>query len=196
MSSHHIIREGQEPALLITAFHPTDSELIGQLLEWSPTVIITETAAQACANAAIKVDKLVSTLEKKSALETLFACQVPLQIYVTEKETMIEKAIELGAANHATVSIVGRLPEISALNRLKNSFPATEIVFYHQNKKTTYTYGQTFGKWVTKNTVFEVISQVKFVEIINLERKQCIFVAVTDGNCKIVADNNFWITEL
>src|SRR5690606_19720745 len=39
MSSHHIVRENQEPALLVTTGHSIDHELLGQLLEWSPTVI-------------------------------------------------------------------------------------------------------------------------------------------------------------
>jgi len=39
MSSHHIVRENQEPALLVGYFHALDSEYLGQILEWSPTII-------------------------------------------------------------------------------------------------------------------------------------------------------------
>ena len=42
MSSHHIVRENQEPALLIEDLFLIDGEDLGQLLEWSPTIIIEE----------------------------------------------------------------------------------------------------------------------------------------------------------
>ncbi|WP_343557645.1 thiamine pyrophosphokinase [Sphingobacterium sp.] len=42
MSSHHIVRENQEPALLIEDLSLIDEEDLGQLLEWSPTIVIEE----------------------------------------------------------------------------------------------------------------------------------------------------------
>ncbi|MFU1858278.1 thiamine diphosphokinase [Sphingobacterium sp. NGMCC 1.201703] len=40
MSSHHIVRENQEPALLIEDLFLIEEEDLGQLLEWSPTIAI------------------------------------------------------------------------------------------------------------------------------------------------------------
>lgn len=40
MSSHHIVRENQEPALLIEDLFLIGEEDLGQLLEWSPTIVI------------------------------------------------------------------------------------------------------------------------------------------------------------
>lgn len=37
MSSHHIVRDDQEPALIIANGAACSSELLGQLLEWSPS---------------------------------------------------------------------------------------------------------------------------------------------------------------
>ncbi|MDM1296039.1 thiamine diphosphokinase [Sphingobacterium sp. N143] len=42
MSSHHIVRENQEPALLIEDLFLVGEEDFGQLLEWSPTIVIEE----------------------------------------------------------------------------------------------------------------------------------------------------------
>lgn len=39
MSSHHIVRENQEPALLVDDFYALPEEYLGQILEWSPTII-------------------------------------------------------------------------------------------------------------------------------------------------------------
>ncbi len=60
MSSHHIVREKQEPALFLVdldRFHP---ENLGQLLEWSPTVLVAEHLYEIADSLAIKVDAVLS----------------------------------------------------------------------------------------------------------------------------------------
>lgn len=60
MSSHHIVREKQEPALLILSMDGFDDELLGQLLEWSPTVITTPETAEQINAFGIKVDLIIT----------------------------------------------------------------------------------------------------------------------------------------
>jgi thiamine pyrophosphokinase len=56
MSSHHIVRERQEPALLITDIYSIEEELVGQLLEWSPTIVTDVNSYEAVTSQAYKVD--------------------------------------------------------------------------------------------------------------------------------------------
>jgi len=58
MSSHHIIKEDQEPALLILELEKIDLESLGQLLEWSPTVMVSDRDYEALESQGIKVDIL------------------------------------------------------------------------------------------------------------------------------------------
>src|ERR1700712_5148845 len=60
MSSHHIVREKQEPALLVLGMDSFSDELLGQLLEWSPTVIVTELTAEKINAYGIKIDWIIS----------------------------------------------------------------------------------------------------------------------------------------
>jgi thiamine pyrophosphokinase len=46
MSSHHIVRDDQEPALIIANGASCSEELMGQLLEWSPLVIVLDSAIE------------------------------------------------------------------------------------------------------------------------------------------------------
>jgi len=69
MSSHHIVREKQEPALLALGLDNFSEELLGQLLEWSPTVITTTTTAEKINAYGIKVD-MVITDEPEVALQS------------------------------------------------------------------------------------------------------------------------------
>src|SRR6187402_1178512 len=60
MSSHHIVREKQEPALLVLGMDNFEDELLGQLLEWSPTVIVTEPMAEKLNAYGIKIDWIIT----------------------------------------------------------------------------------------------------------------------------------------
>lgn len=60
MSSHHIVREKQEPALLVLGLDDFPDELLGQLLEWSPTVIATADTAESLTSRGIKIDWIIA----------------------------------------------------------------------------------------------------------------------------------------
>jgi len=60
MSSHHIVREKQEPALLVLGLDSFPEEMLGQLLEWSPTVIATAQTAENLVSRGIKIDWIIT----------------------------------------------------------------------------------------------------------------------------------------
>ena len=61
MSSHHIVREKQEPALLVLGLNNFSAELLGQLLEWNPTVITTRETAPLLHDNGIKIDWVIAS---------------------------------------------------------------------------------------------------------------------------------------
>ncbi|MCA5005367.1 hypothetical protein [Sphingobacterium bovistauri] len=60
MSSHHIVRENQEPALVVEDFQALSEEYLGQILEWSPTIITNEENFDYFLAQDIKLDVLYS----------------------------------------------------------------------------------------------------------------------------------------
>lgn len=56
MSSHHIVREKQEPALYIHSIGNFNEDYLGQLLEWSPTLIVNSTEYEKVLSLGLKVD--------------------------------------------------------------------------------------------------------------------------------------------
>ena len=54
MSSHHVIRDKQEPALIIANGEACSEELLGQLLEWSPFVVVLDSAIHRVLDLGIK----------------------------------------------------------------------------------------------------------------------------------------------
>ncbi|OYZ59471.1 MAG: hypothetical protein B7Y19_00955, partial [Sphingobacteriales bacterium 24-40-4] len=60
MSSHHIVREKQEPALLILSLEGFEYENLGQILEWSPTVIVQQDIYELADSLAFKIDAVIT----------------------------------------------------------------------------------------------------------------------------------------
>lgn len=64
MSSHHIIRDNQEPAVFLTDVHSISTDLLGQVLEWSPTVICLDKSMEALESQGIKVNVLLRAVDQ------------------------------------------------------------------------------------------------------------------------------------
>lgn len=78
MSSHHFVKEGQEPAVIIE--DATDFALFADLLEWSPIVVVLEDAAENFLMLGIKADVVVSAPDRMGLNKSRFSHQVPVSI--------------------------------------------------------------------------------------------------------------------
>ncbi|TNE80691.1 MAG: thiamine diphosphokinase [Bacteroidetes bacterium] len=97
MSSHHVVRDEQEPALIIANGEACSTELLGQLLEWSPTVVVLDGAAPRVHGLGIKFDILLGDFDRGQTWEEEIAAQQPIEVlpYTEQDSTDLEKAIEL-----------------------------------------------------------------------------------------------------
>jgi thiamine pyrophosphokinase len=96
MSSHHIVRDDQEPALIIANGAACNSELLGQLLEWSPLVIVLDSAIERVLELGIKVDVLLGDFDHGFEPESYRTSQYPIEIVYTpdQSKTDLEKAFD------------------------------------------------------------------------------------------------------
>jgi thiamine pyrophosphokinase len=96
MSSHHIVRDDQEPALIIANGASCNAELLGQLLEWSPLVIVLDSAIERVMQLDIKVDVLLGDFDREFNPEHYQTAQYPIEIVHTpdQNKTDLEKAFD------------------------------------------------------------------------------------------------------
>ena len=96
MSSHHIVRDDQEPALIIANGASCNPELLGQLLEWSPLVIVLDSAIERVMELDIKVDVLLGDFDRGFEPEKYQTSQYPIEIIHTpdQNKTDLEKAFD------------------------------------------------------------------------------------------------------
>lgn len=109
MSSHHIVRDDQEPALIIANGASCSNELMGQLLEWSPFVIVLDSAMERVLELGIKVDVLLGDFDRDFDPEIYRKKQFPLEIIHTpdQNKTDLEKAFDfLVEKGHKAVNVI------------------------------------------------------------------------------------------
>jgi thiamine pyrophosphokinase len=187
LSSHHIVREKQEPALLILGIDNFDRELLGQLLEWSPTVIATSQTAEQLNIMGIKVDRVLGNdvgdvLQSNVTYISIHnspPAAAALNVLIDEK---------YGAVNIVTELLVldDYIPFVSQIN----------LVVLHQQQKT-YPISSGFTKWLPAGEVITLHSQPKDLtssglSLVNTGK----YVTVSDGVIKLeFADAFIFISE-
>ena len=164
MSSHHIVRDDQEPALIIAngaACHP---DLLGQLLEWSPLVIVLDSAMERVMELDVKVDVLIGDIDRDSDPEKYQKPQFPIEIIHTpdQNKTDLEKAFDyLISRNIPAVNVVwatGKrvdhtITNITTLIRYRNRL---KIVILDDHSKV-YLLPKKFKKWYPASTPISLI---------------------------------------
>ncbi len=96
MSSHHIVKEGQEPALIIANGQPSSFALLSQLLEWNPLIVVLDGALRQVLDLGIKFDVVLGDFDHMD-LEEIRAMIPPdtLIVHTPEQDkTDLEKGIE------------------------------------------------------------------------------------------------------
>jgi thiamine pyrophosphokinase len=96
MSSHHIVREGQEPALLIANGEACSRELLDQLLEWSPYVLVLDGALKRVLSLGIKFDGILGDFDTYTQEEIIGMVQPNTEVLYTpdQEKTDLEKGLE------------------------------------------------------------------------------------------------------
>jgi thiamine pyrophosphokinase len=164
MSSHHIVRDDQEPALIIANGASCSEELLGQLLEWSPIVIVLDSAIDRVLDLNIKVDVLLGDFDRGFDPEYYREKQFPLEIIHTpnQDKTDLEKAFEY--------LIERKIPAVNVIwatgKRADHTITnITSIVQYREHLKIVllddhskiFLLPKRFEKWYTANTPISLI---------------------------------------
>jgi thiamine pyrophosphokinase len=164
MSSHHIVRDDQEPALIIANGESCSSELLGQLLEWSPIVIVLDSAIERVLELGIKVDVLLGDFDRGFDASYYKEKQYPLEIVYApnQNKTDLEKAFDyLIEKGHKAVNVIwatGKRADhtITNLTNIVSYRNLLKIVILDDHSKV-FLLQNSFEKWYTANTILSLI---------------------------------------
>ena len=137
MSSHHFVKEKQEPALIIADLNGFDEKYLGQLLEWSPTVLVPSHLIEKVISLGIKIDVvLISDNEKINNQEHLKLVQTNVDF--------LEDALKyLVFEGYPAVNIVDSKFEEKSYSLF---IDAIDVVIFKGEQKI-YSVNSGFSKW-------------------------------------------------
>lgn len=164
MSSHHIVRDDQEPALIIANGAACSYELLGQLLEWSPIVVVLDNAIDRVLQLDIKIDVLLGDFDDDFNPELYKEKQFPLEIVHTpnQDKTDLEKAFDyLVEKGHKAVNVVwatGKRADhtITNITNIVSYRDKLKIVILDDHSKV-FLLPTKFEKWYTAKTPISLI---------------------------------------
>lgn len=164
MSSHHIVRDDQEPALIIANGEACSLTLLHQLLEWSPFIIVLDTAIDRVMELGIKVDVLLGDFDRGFDPHYYNELQFPIEIIHApdQNKTDLEKAFDyLIEKGHKAANVVwatGKRADhtITNLTNIINYRDQLKIVILDDHSKV-FLLPYHYEKWYVASTVLSLI---------------------------------------
>ena len=150
MSSHHVVREAQEPALFILETRELSTEALGPLLEWSPTLVVHASALEAVMAMGIKADVLVAGVAEQEQLSHSIELQSPIEIITLapEEEPLLPALRYLAKKEHRAVNVFAAGEEVPWLLKLLSTQQLIEnIVNISGGKRYCLCRSGLFTKW-------------------------------------------------
>ncbi|MTI26321.1 hypothetical protein [Fulvivirga kasyanovii] len=198
MSSHHFVREDQEPALLIMG--PVNQDTLFQLLEWSPKVIVVQEAVKLILDYGVKIDAIVCNRESMDELRSKLSFQMPIQFITDDTDTShyMQALAFLMDLNCKAVHILGEVRE-NVMNQLTTI--SLDIVIWKNKYKWSYCRSGYFRKWVTKGNLFvldahAIVSIKSDVEVRQYEEQNKLIIEpLSDGMVAFQSSTPFWLGE-
>lgn len=157
-------------------------ESVQQLLEWSPTVMVTERALESVLSWGIKIDIVIAPESHAEELKISLRDQFPLKILSCHSETEApETALYfLTASKQKAVTVVSD----AALETFEK-FPSLDVAVIQQGKRWVFIRTGHFEKWLPAGTQLSIYPKSAHPEPV-IEK---------EGAVTVHRDQSFWISE-
>ncbi|MBE7175588.1 MAG: thiamine pyrophosphokinase [Mucilaginibacter polytrichastri] len=134
MSSHHIVREKQEPALFVQSLEGFDEEWLGQLLEWSPFVVAGRSAYEPLHMLGVKIDAVTAD----------HAVQENVRLIKTQEDELFSVLKFLRDEGYPAVNIIAEAIDAKLILRFAENM---NVVCFSGSRKY-YPVKSGFSKWL------------------------------------------------
>jgi len=187
MSSHHVVKEDQEPALVVAGDAGRWFREIHQLLEWCPTTVVLEDSLEQVLSWGIKFDVLICRYENVKQQVAALAGHAPLKIlsHQPDEHPLDTALMFLVAGKYKAVNVTGISP-----HHVAPPITGLDIVTFYNGLRWSYVRNGLFEKWLKEGTRLQFISQGALVKEGLVNDTVCI-----QGMVKITGDDAFWVGE-
>ena len=192
MSSHHFVKEGQEPALFIDDEVPFDS--VAPLLEWVPLVLVTDRILNYISQWGIKIDVILSQGFVDHDNEGIIAAQHPVRILAVEANPISEAMEFLVHEGYGSVNLICRTSD-EAFKALEAFGNRIQLTVHTENRKWFYISTGIFQKWMPENADVFFRNEPKFEKIQALTNTEGAWKTRQAGMVIVESKTPFWIGE-
>ncbi len=193
MSSHHVVRDQQEPAVIVASPAGKFFPKLAEMFEWSPVVVVLTEALHDFLQWDTKLDVVVGDMATMQAHQELLNFQMPYK-QIESLDQKLEKAMDfLLSNNHKTVHIFSLKPDTLLAEKLAGS--EIEVVFFTSEMKIIHSKASFFSKWVSQGTQFKLVEgELNSTE--NLRENGNVYEAMENGFANFYGKGDFWIGEI
>lgn len=195
MSSHHFVKEGQEPALFIVdgiSFAQVES-----LLEWSPMILVLDSVLEVVFSWGIKIDAVIVRQDQIELITERLLDQMPVEIFsYKSEENPLAIGLNILSESQKAVHVIAEVNE--ELFSIGQSFvEKMDIVFMTNDVRWIYVNSGFFEKWLPVHSqLVQWISFNNHFETKGLKTiNENILESTMDGKVIIKSKSAFWIGE-
>jgi hypothetical protein len=192
MSSHHFVKEGQEPALFILdnmPFHYAES-----LLEWVPLVMVADRALESVLHWGIKIDVVLQDKYSFEVVEDLVKDQGPVQTLLSDKGHIVNTGLKYLAQNGYDAVNVLSTPQEEIFKEVEKSAHKLQVAIYNEREKWSLITTGKFEKWMAADTTLLMRSAAS-VQTKGIIQKGKFWETIGSGTVTIQSESAFWIRE-
>lgn len=201
MSSHHFVKDQQEPAVFILNADEIQFDQVSGMLEWVPTVLVTEEALDQALSWGIKIDVILASTEFQKTNPQLLEEQYPVKFLTVSDRNFLDKGLQyLLESQHKAAHLVG-IPHQRALE-LEEQTKLMDLTIVDGDWKYYPVRSGIFKKWFAESTIHIHAKEGLPVEIRNangdliLPITYATMIEVPEGTTEIKAPGLFWIGEM
>lgn len=206
MSSHHIVRDEQEPAFLLWQPGQLSFGQAGELLEWSPRIVVHQQAMEEALAWGIKLDAVWAVPAQLKQTTAAVAHQQPVTVLSFTQEAALREVLQwLKNKNQQSVNLLANAEaqDYVLLQQLEPLQPLVQVQVISRGWRYSF-FGQGAAqKWLPAESPLRLISfgqkpsagGIPFSVLKENEQTQEVLLQQS-GVVKIKSTAAFWIGEL
>lgn len=201
MSSHHFVKEQQEPALVILNTEGIHFDLIAPLLEWVPTVVVAQEEVYTVISWGIKIDIILADLDFQKSHYKLLEEQYPVRFLGVQNGNYLQEALQyLIASKHGAANIISF--DHQKTTELEPTLEFLDLVIWDGPARYFPVKNGSFKKWFTACDIQLHAPEGSLIEVKNAEGSQILeirhttMIALPEGINEFSAKSVFWIGEI
>lgn len=192
MSSHHFVKEGQEPALVI--IDAVNHELAVQVLEWAPHVIVFEKEIDNILLWGIKMDVVITTAAHQQSLLDKLHTQAPLKLIFSEK-TSLQTALDYLIATNQKATVI-MVSDVMPLFQLLEGFHGKlSISLLTARIKWSAISSGFYKKWLSIGSILFLHGKSEIDLPPGLRQLNDHYEVTGNGIIELKSKNPFWVGE-